>query len=120
MIGVVQLISYPMRLALDGTVANVEQGSDAEIEEQLTIAILTKPGERVTVPDFGCDDPAFEGFEASNLQRHCDDFGPELSIEAVQVDLLPDNRQAVRVEWEYAEADGEEDEDDQPERATLS
>lgn len=92
-------MSFPFRLEPSGTVATVEQNSDTEIDEQIALALLTSPGERIQVPQFGCNDPAFTGFETASLRRHLATFGPE--VEAVQVGATAwgDDRQQVTVSW---------------------
>jgi hypothetical protein len=92
-------VSFPFRLDLSGVVATVEHGSDAEIDELLAVAALTTPGERIQVPTFGVDDPAFTGFELGNLQRHVIDFGPEVTVSAVNIARRADGREEVSIEW---------------------
>lgn len=94
-----RLISFPFRLDANGAVATVDQGSDAEIEEQIAVAMLVRPGERITVPTFGVNDPAFNGFLLSALIRQVTDFGPRVTIENVSVDRLTEGREQVVVKW---------------------
>lgn len=93
-------MSFPFRVDPRGSVATVEQGSDQEIEELLAVAMLTMPGERATVPSFGVADPAFVGFEQSNLQRHCNDFGPDVTVTLVGKSRRSDDREELTVAWE--------------------
>ena len=94
-----RLISFPPRLDGSGVFATVEQGSDAEIDEQIAIAMLTRPGERITVPTFGVNDPAFDGFVSAALIRQCTDFGPDVNIRTVSVDKLTEGRERVVIDW---------------------
>ena len=94
-----RLMSFPFRLTPGGTVATVEQGSDAYLGEQLAIALLTVPGERIQVPQFGCNDPAFTGFETGNLIRHVTDFGPDVHITEVGRRRRGDDREELTVTW---------------------
>lgn len=94
-----RLISFPFRLDGNGAIAAVDQGSDAEIDEQIAVAMLTRPGERITVPSFGVNDPTFDGFLASALARQCTDFGPSVTIKTVSVDNLTEGREKVAIEW---------------------
>jgi hypothetical protein len=98
-----RLISFPFRLDPTGSVATVEQDSDAEIDEQIALAMLTRPGERIQVPNFGVADPAFVGFQAGALQLHCDDFGPEVNIINVKTSRPADGREEVVINWERHE-----------------
>lgn len=95
-----RLLSFPFRIAPNGSAATIEQGSDAEIEELLAVAMLTAPGERLTVPTFGVNDPAFAGFEQSGLQRHCNDFGPDVVISRAGAVRRSDGREELTVNWE--------------------
>jgi hypothetical protein len=95
-----RLISFPFRLDATGAVASVEQDTDPEVDEQIAIAMLTRPGERVTVPSFGVNDPAFDGFVLSALQRQCLDFGPKVSIKAVSTNRMTEGREQIVINWE--------------------
>lgn len=94
-----RVLSFPFRLDPSGVAATVEHGSDAEIDELLALAALTAPGERIQVPTFGVDDPAFVGFEVGNLQRHVMDFGPDVTITAVDIARRGDGREEVSITW---------------------
>lgn len=94
-----RLISFPFRLDGNGVIATVEQGSDVEIDEQIAVAMLTRPRERVTVPTFGVNDPTFDGFLASALARQCTDFGPAVTIRTVSVSKVDEGREEVLIEW---------------------
>lgn len=98
-----RVLSFPFRLASDSGIATVEQGSDPEIDEAIAVALLVEPGERTLVPTFGVADPAFAGFELGALQRHLNDFGPPVDVQALDVRLLDDptdgDREEVTVVW---------------------
>lgn len=93
-------MAFPFRLDSTGSVATVEQGSDPEIEQQIVLAMTVRPGERITVPTFGVSDPAFVGFEQGALQRHLDDFGPQIDITTVSIDRTSEGRERVVIDWE--------------------
>lgn len=83
--------------------AVVDQDSDRDIENQLAVAVLTRPGERATVPTFGIADPTFTGWEAPALSRHVLDFGPFVDVTSVIVarrggDVRGD-REEVSITW---------------------
>jgi hypothetical protein len=98
-----RLISFPFSIDATGAVATVEQNSDAEVEQQLAVAMLTRPGERILVPSFGVADPAFEGFLVGALQRHCLDFGPDVAVRQIDTQVLDDFRQRDIVQWSRGE-----------------
>lgn len=92
-------MSFPFRLDATGAIATVEQGSDTEIDEQIALAMLTRPGERVQAPTFGVADPAFVGFQMGALQRHLNDFGPEVDVITVMKRARVDGREEVVINW---------------------
>lgn len=97
--GVVRLMAFPFRLDGAGFVVTVEPDTDAAIEQQIALAMMCRPGERVTVPTFGVRDPAFVGFEQSALQRHLDDFGPDVEVTTLRIDRAAEGREQVVVDW---------------------
>lgn len=94
-----RVLSFPFMIDVSGVAATVEHGSDPEIEQLLAVACLTTPGERAQVPSFGVDDPAFNGFELGNLQRHVLDFGPDVHVAAAEVRRRADDREELIVSW---------------------
>lgn len=94
------LISFPFRLDAAGNVATVEYGSDAEVDQQIAVALLTAPGERDQAPTFGVADPAYNGFGLGALQRHLLDFGPRVQVTAYDVQTGEDGRERVVVAWQ--------------------
>lgn len=95
-----RVMSFPMRLDGPGRIASVEQDSDAHVEELIAVAMLTRPGERITVPSFGVADPAFARFQLGALERHCLDFGPDVQILGVSAELVAGDREQVVINWE--------------------
>jgi hypothetical protein len=93
------VISFPFRLDSTGAVATVEQDSDTEIEEEIAVAVLVRPGERIQCPTFGVADPVFNGFALGALQRHLLDFGPDIQVTEVGQAQLTDGSEAVTVSW---------------------
>ena len=108
----VSVWSFPFRIGGDGSIATVEEGSEQAIEEAIAVAMLTRVGERITVPTFGAVDPAFAGVEAGALQRHLDDFGPSITITSVTTHTQTPHTEAVTVAWEQREPGGEDPFDD--------
>jgi hypothetical protein len=98
-----RLLSFPFRLDGSGSMASVDQGSDTEIEEKIAIGMLTRPGERITVPTFGVNDPSFNGFMLPALTRHCLDFGPDVNIRTVSINRLTEGREQVVIDWERSD-----------------
>lgn len=96
----VPLISYPFQLSPAGSVATVDQGSDAQLAQELAVAVLTRTGERVLVPSFGIADPVFVGFDEDALRLHVELFGPPVVIDEVTVQFINDNTQDVAVRFQ--------------------
>lgn len=94
-----RLMSFPFRLDGAGSIATVEQDSDAEVDEQIALAMLTRPGERIQVPTFGVADPTFRGFQLGALQRHLTDFGPRVQVENLVITRTAEGREQVTVTW---------------------
>lgn len=94
-----RLIAFPFQLDPTGSIATVDQDSDAEIDQSIALAMLTRPGERIQVPTFGVADPAFARFAVGALQRHCDDFGPEVDITTVSTTRPAEGREEVVINW---------------------
>lgn len=94
-----RVLAFPFRLDPSGVAATVEAGSDADVEQQIAIACLTTPGERIQAPSFGVADPAFVGFELGNLQRHLTDFGPPVTVTAAGRSAWGQDREALTIEW---------------------
>lgn len=94
-----RVMSFPFRLDGTGAIASVEQDSDAEIDEQIALAMLVRPGERIQVPTFGVADPTFARFQLGALQRHLNDFGPAVEVLTVTDRRVADGREEVVVNW---------------------
>lgn len=93
------LLAYPFRVSPAGPLETVEDGSDEAFAQELAVAVLTVPGERLLVPDFGTADPTFIGFERDALQLHVQLFGPPVSIDDVTVTAVGSTVQDVVVSF---------------------
>lgn len=100
---VVSLLAYPFRLSPSGDVATVEEGSDAQLAQEIAVAVLTRPDERPLVPGFGIADPVFQGFDADALRMHVALFGPDVDVDDVQVRFVDDHTQDVVVHFTTAD-----------------
>lgn len=96
----VQLISFPFRLRSNGRLATVEQDTDEHHAEELAVIILTHPGERDLVPDFGVNDPAYETLHEAEVAAQAELFEVPVNIQSVDVEYLDDSTQDVTVEFE--------------------
>lgn len=88
-------ISFPFRLTPTGSVATVERGSDAEIDEAIAELVLTTIGERPMRPGFGVPDPAFSGLFVGDVQVGLNEHGPQGVIITAVTSTPKNNSQAV-------------------------
>jgi hypothetical protein len=93
-------LSFPFRLTPTGSVATVERGSDAEIDEAVAVLVLTTIGERPMRPGFGVPDAAFGGLYVGDVQVGLDEHGPQ-GVVVLGVESTPkNNTQAVaEITW---------------------
>lgn len=102
-------ISFPFRLTPTGSVATVERGSDAEIEEAIAVLCLTPIGERPMRPTFGVPDPAFAGLHVGDVQVGLDEHGPE-GVTVLSVSSTPhsNTQEVADIQWTRS-AEGSDD-----------
>jgi hypothetical protein len=93
-------LSFPFRLTPTGSVATVERGSDAEIDEAIAVLCLTTIGERRMRPTYGVPDPAFAGLHVGDVQVGLDEHGPQ-GVIVVSVDSEPINnsQEVADITW---------------------
>lgn len=96
-----RLISFPFRLSSSGSVTTIDPGSDEEVQEAITVAVHTRPGDRPLWGDFGIPDPAYVGIDAADVQVVLDEYGPEgISIETVETEPVSELLTVVSFQWE--------------------
>ena len=98
------VLSFPFRLAPNGTVATVEQGTEVYYGEQIQVLIGTNMGERPLVPTFGMPMMEFADFGVLALTQACSMYLPEVEISDVAVMHLSDERENVTVQFEITGA----------------
>lgn len=99
----VQLLSFPFRLNQKGEVVTKDDTSTEYCAERLTLMLGTRPGERIMVPDFGINDPAFEGFTEQTLRVQVARFGLPVEIESVRKKQVNDEQEHVTITFDMAE-----------------
>lgn len=107
-----RLISFPFRLNNNGEVTTVEDGTEDYYAEELAVLILTKPGERILVPEFGLTDPAFGNFDEVELEGKIDIFGPPIRLTDITTEFVDATQEAISVAFERQEEDAEAEYDD--------
>lgn len=96
----VQLLSFPFRQNEKGEIVTKDDTSDEYCAERLTIMVGTRPGERVLVPEFGINDPAFEGFTEQGLRVQVSRFGLPVEIGEVRRSYVSDNEEQVSISFD--------------------
>ena len=94
-----RLLAHPFRLAANGSAATVEADTDEAIAQGIAILCLTGKGERDLVPDYGITDPVGQGIDLAEVNVGLADFGPPVTVTALNV-THPDDR-TERVELVY-------------------
>lgn len=93
-------LSFPFRLTPTGSVATVERGSDAEIEEAIAVLCLTSIGERPMRPTYGVPDPGFNGLHVGDVQVGLDEHGPEgVTVESVTSTPKNNTQEVAEILW---------------------
>lgn len=100
----VQLISFPFRLNKQGTVATADDTSAEYCAERLAIILGTRPGERVMNPDFGINDPAFEGFTETALRIQVARSGMPIDLGTIKRMYLDDAREQVTIQFDMTQS----------------
>lgn len=67
MLGVMRVLAWPVTLAGDGTLATVDDQSDDGVTQEVSLAILQRPGERLLAPDCGVPDPIANGLDVDDV-----------------------------------------------------
>lgn len=95
------LLAHPFALGPDGSLATIEQGSDAEIAQTIHLIIGTRLFERPMAWSFGTPDPVFSGLRAGDIQAPLTTHGPPgVRINAVTQTDIGDTDQKVTVSYE--------------------
>lgn len=95
----VPLLAHPFRLQPDGSIATHDDTDEAYYAERLAIIITTIPGERDLVPDFGINDPAFEGLSESALALQVETFLLPIEIVSVERVIVNDSSSDYLVQF---------------------
>jgi phage baseplate assembly protein W len=95
-------IGFPPRVKGDGRVAWSE--GEANVREAIRIILMTEPGERLRLPEFGAGLRRFL-FEPNtvatrhriqeSISRALFDWEPRIRVESVEVQPVPDDAEAV-------------------------
>lgn len=102
-----ELLSFPMRLGLNGAFVTRDEDDTAYYAELLGVLIATREGERQYAPTFGMRDPSFTEFDAQELAYKVEQFGPPVRIVSVNEEFVSGSAVDVTVEFTPLEAEGQ-------------
>jgi uncharacterized protein len=95
-------IGFPPRIGDDGRVA-WSQG-DTNVRDSIRIILMTRPGERLLVPDFGAgldrflfepNTVATHQLIKNQIQKSLVQWEARIALESVEVEIDPDDEQAA-------------------------
>ena len=98
-----QLLSFPFRIDKNGRAVTEDDESIVYCAERLSVLIGTRPGERVMVPEFGINDPAFEGFTAQALTLQVTRYGLPVEIMSAKRSYVNDAQENVTIAFDLAQ-----------------
>lgn len=107
-----RLIAYPFRIAPNGYVHVRDDAEENYYAGELANLLLTHPGERPFVPDYGVDDPTFDEFSPEAVAAKIDMFGPPVSVENVTMTYPRDGVLDIEVSFTPVESSLSDDEVD--------
>jgi hypothetical protein len=96
-----RVLAFPLRLAGNGSLATVEQGSAAHAAQIALAAAVTRPGERPLSPLYGSVDPA-GGDDLSVVAAGIEASEPGLLVDEIASQINADGTAdlTLRVRWE--------------------
>lgn len=98
------VLSFPFRLAPDGTAVTTGRGTDAEVDEAIAALCLTHLGERHMNPGYGIPDPAYSGLHVGDVQVGLDDYGPAgITVTQVTKETVNETTDRAKITWTYTE-----------------
>ena len=98
-----QLLSFPFRVNNSGYAATEDDESLVYCAERLSIFVGTRPGERAMIPEFGINDPAFEGFTLQALTLQVTQFGLPVEIISAKRTYISDEQENVTIAFDLAQ-----------------
>lgn len=87
-------LAVPFLIGADGSALTVEQDSEAEVVQAVSMLVGTRPGTRTMVPAYGITDPTFVGVQVGELTRAVATWEPRASV---SVQMVPGATERVVV-----------------------
>ena len=104
-----QSISFPPRIGLDRRVAWSEGAEN--IRESIRIILLTEPGERLRLPEFGCglknylfrpNIPSIHRLIQDEIMQSLSRWEPRIRLESVRVEKDPKDERSAIITIDYS------------------
>ena len=107
------LLAYPLTVRPDGTMNAIEDLTEPYLAQEIALMILTYPGERPLVPDYGTDlEATDEVLDGLILSAKMEDFGVPVSIGDITRTFLSDDRLGIQVDFDIVDPEDEDIYDD--------
>lgn len=103
-------ISYPLKQSSDGFLFATDTITAEAIKSNLLLLLTTPIGERYYLPDYGCDlrsilfspnDDLVNEDIKNIITRSVNKFMPEVSIDAINYEVFPDEPNAKYIDIKY-------------------
>lgn len=93
------VLAFPFRLTTTGTVALVEQGSEAHLAQQAYQFVSTRPREIPLAPLYGVDDPLFRNVSEGEIVTGLAVYHPDMNVEAVDIKWSSEGTKRIAIEF---------------------
>lgn len=104
-------IGWKFPPTFDKNTKSVEMVSEeADIRESLHILLSTRPGERIMLPEYGCDTQAlvFEAIDATNIsvmkrmiERAILYFEPRITLNEIRISFVEETEGLLNIDLDY-------------------
>jgi hypothetical protein len=94
-----QVMAYPFRLTLSGSVQSVTQGSDAHKAQQIAGLVQTRKGELPLALTYGIVDPVFSSVSDTEIAAALLTFLPEIEVISVSGYMTPQGQSVVDIKF---------------------
>jgi hypothetical protein len=85
-------IRFPCSFNVTGY-SKLEEGSYDYYKQLLTVSLLTQPGDNPLTPEFGVNDPSFQGFDGGLFIYNAARYVPEVEIKELRTTVNEGNGQ---------------------------
>lgn len=93
------MLSDPLRLTPNGSLATVDDASVEGQQELVAALIMTRRGERLLLPGYGITDPAFREFEPTELAAQVAQWVPGVELLSAVPRWVDDATLSIEVEF---------------------